>query len=218
MSNSNNNKNNFVSRLAGKGYYIALVLCAVAIGVSGYLYYRNTNDRPQLEKPGPTVDVMNPGDDNPQNPTTPTNGTQPTKKPFRTGKPVDGEVVMDYAMDCLSYNPTTRDWRVHDGMDIAAQAGTTVCAAAAGTVYTTYTDDSMGTTVVIRHEGGYTTRYASLAEELHVGAGDTVKMGQAIGCVGSTALVETAVGPHVHFCVTYRDAQMDPAEFLALGQ
>ena len=76
----------------------------------------------------------------------------------------------------------------------------------------------MGNTVVIRHEGGYTTMYSSLAEGLKVSAGDTVKMGQAIGCVGSTALIETAIGPHVHFSVTYRDEQMDPAEFLALGQ
>ena len=28
----------------GKGYYIALALCALAIGVSGYLYYANAND------------------------------------------------------------------------------------------------------------------------------------------------------------------------------
>ena len=65
---------------------------------------------------------------------------------------------------------------------------------------------------------GYTTTYSSLAEELRVSAGDEVKLGQAIGCVGSTALVETAIGPHVHFSVTYRDEQMDPAEFLALGK
>ena len=32
-----NKKNHFNA----KGYYIALVLCAAAIGVSGYLYYRN---------------------------------------------------------------------------------------------------------------------------------------------------------------------------------
>ena len=30
-------------RAAGKGYYIALVLCAAAIGITSYVYYRNTN-------------------------------------------------------------------------------------------------------------------------------------------------------------------------------
>ena len=42
--------------------------------------------------------------------------------------------------------------------------------------------------------------------------------GTVIGCVGSTALIESAIGPHVHFSVTYRDASVDPAEFLSLGQ
>ena len=37
MSNHNHSRGTF-----GKGYYIALILCAVAIGISGYLYHRNT--------------------------------------------------------------------------------------------------------------------------------------------------------------------------------
>ena len=117
-------------------------------------------------------------------------------------------------MDALSYNQTTRDWRVHDGVDIAAEAGTAVCAAADGTVYTVYEDDTMGTTVVIRHEEGYTTKYASLAQEVSVAAGDTVTMGQAIGTVGQTALLESAIGDHLHFSVTCNGENLDPAEFL----
>ncbi len=207
----------FAGKFAGKGYYIALILCAVAIGVSGYLYYQNANgDGPQLEKPGPTVDVMNTGDDRPQNPDLSTTGPQPTKKPFRTGKPVDGEVVMDYSMDCLCYNPTTRDWRTHNGMDYAAAAGTEVWAAAEGTVYTIYTDDTLGTTVVIRHDNGYMTTYASLAENVTVGVGDQVQLGQVIGYVGATALLETALGDHLHFSVSCDGVSIDPEDFFRL--
>jgi murein DD-endopeptidase MepM/ murein hydrolase activator NlpD len=207
----------FAGKFAGKGYYIALILCAVAIGVSGYLYYQNANgDGPQLEKPGPTVDVMNTGDDRPQNPDLSTTGPQPTKKPFRTGKPVDGEVVMDYSMDCLCYNPTTRDWRTHNGMDYAAAAGTEVWAAAEGTVYTIYTDDTLGTTVVIRHDNGYTTTYASLAENVAVAVGDQVQLGQVIGYVGATALLETALGDHLHFSVSCDGVSIDPEDFFRL--
>jgi murein DD-endopeptidase MepM/ murein hydrolase activator NlpD len=72
--------------------------------------------------------------------------------------------------------------------------------------------------VEIRHEGGYTTCYSSLGEELAVSAGDTVTAGQTIGYAGSTALVETAMGSHVHFSVTSQGDPMDPAEFLALGE
>ncbi len=208
-----------------RGYYIALILCAVAIGISGYLYYRNANqDTPQLQTP--TLDVMGPDEDvaavatqpsasNQGNTQVPS--TQPPKVPMKTGMPVSGQTVAGYAMDCLSYNPTTRDWRVHNGIDIAADAQTQVCAAADGTVYTTYMDETMGNTVVIRHADGYVTKYSSLSAELTVSAGDTVTLGQAIGTVGNTALLESAVGDHVHFSVTHNDEPMDPMAFLNLG-
>ena len=209
---------------SGKGYYIALILCAVAIGISGYLYYQNDNDDPpHLDTPTLGTDGADPDNvqavaTNPQGSQTnvdPT-GTGDTEKPLKTGLPLSGETVMDYAMDCLSYNPTTRDWRVHDGMDIAAEAGTAVCAAADGTVYTTYTDDTMGTTVVIRHDGGYVTVYSSLDSALSVAAGDTVTLGQTIGTVGNTALLESAIGDHLHFSVSCNDKSVDPAQFLGL--
>ncbi len=216
------NNNSKAGRFAGKGYYIALILCAVVIGISGYLYYRNTQS-PSLENPNPTVDVLNPnaslgtqGSGNTQG-SQPTQPTVPRPSPIATGKPVAGEVIMDYSMDCLCYNPTTRDWRTHDGMDFAAAAGTQVTAAAAGTVYTVYDDDTMGKTVVIRHQDGYVTTYASLAQEVQVAVGDTVQLGQPIGCVGTTALMETALGDHVHFSVTYNGVVMDPEDFFRLS-
>ena len=216
-----NDKKNFFGKFAGKGYYIALILCAVAIGVSGYLYYRNANEGdPSLEDPRATVDVMNPGSNSGQNRppvTNPSQATQPTKAPMKTGKPVDGEVVLDYSMDCLCYNPTTRDWRTHNGMDFSAEAGAVVSAAAEGTVYTIFQDDALGTTVVIRHEDGYVTTYASLDENVLVSVGETVKLGQAIGYVGCSALLETALGDHLHFSVTCDGVSVDPENFFALN-
>ena len=214
-------KFNFGRGIKGKGYYIALILCAVAIGISGYMYYRNANqtDEPQLNNPG---SVITPGDDVqagatlPGDATNPGTNTDPVKRPYPIGRPVSGETVKEYAMDCLSYNETTRDWRVHNGIDIAADAGTTVCAAAAGTVYTVFQDDTMGTTVVIRHEGGYVTQYASLAEDVSVKTGDTVQMGDAIGKVANTALLESAQGDHLHFSVMLNDEHVDPVAFLEM--
>ena len=212
----------------GKGYYIALALCAVAIVVSGYLYYSHANhEDTQLNNPNATVDqtVPNAEKDLPVVATQPQeSGTQPTettvpipsvtRKPLQTAAPVEGEIVVVYAMDSLGYNPTTRDWRTHNGVDIAAEEGSKVCAAAEGTVYTVYEDDTMGMTVVIRHQDGYITKYASLASEVMVKAGDAVAMGQQIGYVGNTALLESAIGDHLHFSVTRDDEPVDPAEFL----
>ena len=212
-----NKKNHF----SIKGYYIALVLCAAAIGVSGYLYYRNANetvaDVPAAvtgeEEAQISAAVTRPGMT--EESATATEPTRPVpRQPMKTAAPVEGELVAEYAMECLGYNATTRDWRVHNGMDLAAEAGTEVKAAADGEVYTVYEDPEMGKTVVIRHEGGYTTHYASLAEEVFVSAGDKVQLGDAIGTVGSTALMESALPDHVCFRVTRDGETVDPGEFL----
>lgn len=214
----------------GKGY-IALLLCAAAIGITGYLYYKETADvQPQPNTPDVTVAATQ-GEYSPDVPvvatqpqqpdhqaTQPTQPTVPKDKTLKTASPVEGQTVAVYAMDALSYNQTTRDWRTHNGVDIAAEAGTKVCAAADGEVYTVFEDETMGMTVVIRHEGGYATTYSSLAEEITVKPGDQVTLGQAIGCVGSTALLETSIGDHVHFSVSCNDEPMDPAQFLSLGE
>jgi murein DD-endopeptidase MepM/ murein hydrolase activator NlpD len=101
-------------------------------------------------------------------------------------------------------------------MDYAAAVGTEVWAAAEGTVYTIYTDDTLGTTVVIRHDNGYMTTYASLAENVTVGVGDQVQLGQVIGYVGATALLETALGDHLHFSVSCDGVSIDPEDFFRL--
>lgn len=210
----------FSEALNGKGYYIALILCAIAIGISGYLYYQNvsevvdTSDVPAINTDG----NHRPGETLPDPTTNPTTPTNPKKGLKATVSPLTGEKVVDYAMDCLTYNPTTRDWRTHDGIDIAADAGTTVCAAADGTVYTVYDDDTMGKTVVIRHEDGYTTYYSCLADEVSVKPGDVVQMGQTIGTVGETALLEAAIGHHLHFSVMRDEQSMNPEDFFAIGK
>ncbi len=228
---SKNNMENFKKFISGKGYYIALILCAIAIGISGYMYYRTANAPESLSGPDASAAATLPGEDVPAiaQPTQPEQTTPATTqpdsttpaatkpqggKPSKTASPVKGETVAPYAMDCLAYNATTRDWRVHNGVDIAAEAGTKVTAAADGEVYTVYQDDTMGYTVVISHSGGYKTCYASLSEDVKVKVGDKVTLGQTIGTVGNSALLESAIGDHLHFSVTCNGEDVDPAEFL----
>ena len=210
-------KRKFTGNFSSKGYYIALILCVIAIGISGYLYYKNANQNdPTLQNPpatdGQNIPVIATDPD-----ADPGDATEPSENKdtkLQTVSPVQGEVVAVYAADTLTYNQTTRDWRTHNGIDIAAEAGTAVGAAADGTVYTVYEDETMGTTVVLRHEGGYMTRYASLAEEVSVAPGDTVTAGQQLGTVGQSALLECAIGDHVHFSVTCDGEDMNPSDFL----
>ena len=218
--------NNHKKSSAGKGY-IALLLCAAAIGLAGFLYYRDAGEaQPQPNAPDVTVAatqgeqqqdvpvVAVPSQQTQPGATQPSTPVQPKDKTLKTASPVEGQTVAVYAMDALSYNQTTRDWRTHNGMDIAAEAGTQVCAAADGEVYTVFEDETMGMTVVIRHEGGYTTKYASLASDVPVAPGNTVTAGQTIGYVGATAMLENAIGDHVHFSVSCDGTLVDPAEFL----
>ena len=219
-------KRNFSGNISGKGYYIALILCAAAIGISGYLYYRNTNE-PSAENLEPTQAVAeNTFEDVPAAATQPDRmppmqeepeATEPpvVEKPGKRMWPVSGETISGYAVESLSYNQTTRDWRTHAGVDIAAEAGTPVLAAADGEVYSVYEDDTMGTTVVLIHSGGYTTSYASLSQKVAVTPGQQVTAGETIGTVGRTALLESAIGDHVHFSVSCSGQRLDPAEFLA---
>ena len=210
-------KRKFSGSMSGKGYYIALILCAVAIGISGYLYYANSNNAKQgSDQDAALVGAMD--DQGVKNPTTQSDGSTEQTEPAQTGpdkrtKPIAGQTVANYAMDALSYNQTTRDWRTHDGIDIAAEAGAEVNAAAEGTVYAVYEDESMGTTVVIHHAGNYTTTYSSLDQQVSVKAGDPVEVGQTIGKVGNTALMETAMGDHLHFSVSCNGKPVDPQKF-----
>lgn len=214
---------------SGKGYYIALVLCAAAIGITSYV------TRPSKDKQPDTPPLLQAesaetassqetqalealATEAPEEslvPSSPPQQTQPEK--LRTAPPLSGSVTTLYAMDSLSYNETTRDWRVHNGVDYPGELGDPVSAAADGTVISVREDDSLGTTVVLRHTGGYETTYQGLEESVPVQLGDKVVLGQTIGSVGATALTESAIGPHVHFSVAYQDMPMDPADFLNMA-
>jgi len=132
--------------------------------------------------------------------------------------PLQGEAVAVFSMDKLQYNETTGDWRTHDGVDIAAPAGTAVSAACAGTVISVREDDLMGYTVTVEHGNGYRSSYASLQPEIRVEEGDYVSAGEVLGAVGNSSLIESGQGAHLHFAVTKDGEAMDPKEFLALGK
>lgn len=214
---------------SGKGYYIALVLCAAAIGITSYV------TRPSKDKQPDTPPLLQAesaetassqqtqalealATEAPEESSVPSPAPQQTQpEKLRTAPPLSGSVTTLYAMDSLSYNETTRDWRVHNGVDYPGELGDPVSAAADGTVISVREDDSLGTTVVLRHTGGYETTYQNLEESVPVQLGDKVVLGQTIGSVGATALTESAIGPHVHFSVAYQDMPMDPADFLNMA-
>ena len=150
-----NKENGFGRFVKEKGYYIVLLLCAVAIGVSGYLLLsgKNSDQQVHLSTERATVPPGVRATEHAENVVAtdgPEPGTEATEPTLRLQPPVAGEQTGGFAADHLAYNATTRDWRTHEGLDLAAALGDPVCAAADGTVYTSYEDERYGTTVVRR--------------------------------------------------------------------
>ena len=139
---------------------------------------------------------------------------EPVEEPQTVQAPLAGETVTVFSAGQLAYDPTLGDWRTHDGMDIKAAAGDAVTAAAAGTVLSVENDGRLGMTVVVDHNNGYVTTYASLQEDVPVLAGDEVEAGTVLGTVGNTSLSESGLGAHLHFSVTRDGEAIDPEEYL----
>jgi murein DD-endopeptidase MepM/ murein hydrolase activator NlpD len=94
-------------------------------------------------------------------------------------------------------DPVTHRWAAHDGVDLAAPAGTPVHATARGTVTFAGWETGYGRVIKIKNFGDYSTTFAHLsrfAKSLRAGA--QVHKGQVIGYVGSTGW---ATGPHLHY-------------------
>lgn len=99
----------------------------------------------------------------------------------------------------------------HNGIDIGAELGTPVRAAADGLVlYSDNTLRDLGNAVMILHPGGWTTLYGHNLRTT-VQAGWYVKRGERIALVGQTG---AAWGPHVHFELRDNGRWRDPAPFV----
>ena len=99
---------------------------------------------------------------------------------------------------------------VHTGLDIAARKGTTIKAAASGTVIHAGWKGSLGKLIVISHGNGVQTYYAH-CNSISVSAGQTVSAGQKIGEVGSTG---NSTGPHLHLEVRVNGVAYNPQNWL----
>lgn len=226
-----------------RGFYVSLAVALAAVGIGGYFLLMDRTE-PVVETAAPVYETVtdtlpegltqtartnDPVEEDPapaapvqvlETASMPEDPIEP-EAPAAVGavrtvvQPLTGEVVAAFSVDSLIYDPTLADWRIHDGVDIAAELDAEVFAAAAGVVAAVQDDAMMGTTVVIQHEDGYTTTYSNLRAGAEVLAGDHVAAGQVIGAVGDTAAAESARGPHLHFSVTQNGDVVDPEVFLA---
>ncbi len=147
-------------------------------------------------KPAPEVNAVPP--------------TPPTPNevlPLSRQAPVSGVISSAFGWRA---DPLTGADKLHQGVDIAAPAGSPVQAAAAGRVVFSGLVDGYGNLVEIDHGGGWVTRYGHNSANL-VAAGEQVAAGQKIALVGQTG---RATGDHLHFEVRRDGKAVSPALFL----
>ena len=128
--------------------------------------------------------------------------------------PIAGNIVMNYSMDSTILHKTLGTYKTNPAINISAEVGTNVGAAASGIVQSIYDSEETGTTMVIAVGSGYVTTYG-LLDNLAVEEGDSVTAGQVIGTVGAPTAYYVEEGPNVYFAVSKDGTPIDPTEYLA---
>lgn len=101
-----------------------------------------------------------------------------------------------------NFNPSRRHpilntIRAHKGTDYAAPRGTPIRATSDGQVTRASRNGSFGNLVIVKHAGGFETKYAHLSKYANgIKKGKRVRQGDIIGYVGTTG---SATGPHLHY-------------------
>lgn len=133
--------------------------------------------------------------------------------------PVVGTVSKEFEIEIPVYSLTMNDYRAHTGVDICAPLGSDVVTASSGTVCKIWNDPLMGCSVTIDHGDNIYTTYMNLSKELDplIAVGADVAMGQALGTVGESALIEVAEEPHLHLEMKVDGKYVDPLDYMGVS-
>ena len=129
-------------------------------------------------------------------------------------KPVEGDILREFAKDKLVYSDTLQEWITHNGIDIKADKTTVVKSASSGKISSIKNDPRYGLTVTIEHDNGFKSVYANLLTAEFVTEGEAVESGQTIGTVGNTATFEILDEPHLHFEIMKDNEYVDPTIYI----
>ena len=218
---------------AGKrlSFAILLAVCVLVIGIAGFLSYRSikgamdgrtakdeqdvgvTEEKTEpVQKPAENVKKEPVTQETPVKQATETHAeTPPPVENKSYVMPVDGEVTVGFSLENPVYSTTLKDWRIHDGIDIAAGVGSSVIAVNDGVVESIDKDDLYGVVVVIKHTDGRKSKYAGLEDSVELEVGQIINRGDRVGAVGNTSIFEMSDGPHVHFEMSENGEKIDPA-------
>ncbi len=220
--------------LNGKGFYIALGICMLAVGVSGWTaigksantdnisqsqtaenssevgYFVTSDTSSTFEESSLAEGVSSAAESEEQENLSDEETAEagaPVAKYFTY--PVKGEVIKEFSDSQLQYSLTYNDMRLHKGVDIKADKGTAVISAGDGVVTFAGEDSLMGYTVKINHGNGIEGVYCGLAKSITVNKGDEVKSGTTLAPLGDIP-GESVDAPHLHFEIYKNGEAIDP--------
>ena len=210
MQNLKENKAVYVAAIA---ILLSMIIIVSAVVVTN----RNKQTTPDVTRPQITTTTTTT-----KNPTT-TPNDDPTSdvgsKLPSFSLPVSGKLLNVHDSELQVFSPTMNDYRVHLGIDIITTEDAPVYAVADGTVIQIWEDVRMGQCIAVKHNGDAVSIYKNVSADLPTGIieGAKVKAGQQIATVGSTAMVEIADEPHLHFEMTVGGLSVDPLEYFSSG-
>mgnify|MGYP002562793129 FL=1 len=233
----NDRKSGWKRFFSGKGFYVALAVCLVAVcGVAVATFVDSlptkqedgssppTTSSPLVTSPPTEKPVDNPVSDVPyEAPTTTepaTTASTPPTKPVDT-KPADlfmlplgNEVLKAFSGGQPVYSETMKDWRTHNGTDFKGEIGAEVKTAADGTILKVENDPLWGGVIEIDHGFNIVSRYCGVtAKELT--QGQKVQVGEVIGTL-SEIPVEIVDEPHLHLEILKEGTYVDPVATIGL--
>ncbi len=217
-------------------FYLVLSLCLIAVGVAAWSAVSTLNNfKTEPEAPAPQIEPQEEISDE-----TPVKNELPEVE-YETPAPEEetnnevkneeteikadyflmpieeGKIVKNFDEKSLQYSSTFSDMRLHLGVDISAEEGTAVKSAGRGVVEEIYTDDLLGTTVVINHGNEILAKYSGLSPATAVSVGDTLEAGNEIGTI-AVVPAESADSPHLHLEMYKNGAAVSPLKTMGFEE
>ena len=196
----------------GRGFYLVLAFCLVATGVAAWTAWASSNTPDTAEKPPVSSNISSLPDDTDKEVQQGVDSEPYSSEDSSSEEeelppapvvaenfvyPLSGSVMKSFSHDELVYSATFGDLRLHLGLDIECEPGSTVSACGNGTVMAITEDAMLGLCVDIDHGNGIIARYCGLADNLSVKEGNIVSAGTKLGLIGEIPS-ECADECHLH--------------------
>lgn len=215
----------------GKGFYLVLSGCLIAVGIASWSAYSIVNTEVQSPEPTPSYTASQ---NEPESDGAPV-GTETNSEPYSSLEeshyeepstpPVseivadkfnialNGNIIKNFSSTELVYSETFRDMRLHTGIDISGELGEEVRSCGKGYVVSVINDALLGNYVEIDHGNGVVARYCGLEENISVQEGDTVSLGSKLGTLGAIPS-ECSDKSHLHLEFFKDEIPIDPISLI----